>query len=115
MLKYTKAYQMIQENIDITQAIKAAREARGLSQRALGARIGVPQSHISKIESGSVDIQLSSLIQLARALDLEVQLVPRKSLSAVASVIRATEQRNARAHGQEGAHPAYSLEEDDDA
>lgn len=50
----------------------------------------MPQSHISKIESGSADIRLSSLIELARALDLEVKLVPRKALPAVDSVVRST-------------------------
>ena len=34
---------------------KAAREASGLSQRALSDLVGVPQSHISKIEKGGVD------------------------------------------------------------
>lgn len=91
----------------ITKALRAAREGKGLSQRALARLAGVPQSHISKIESGAVDLRLSSLVEIARALDLEVTLVPRKSLPAVQSVIR----------GGEVAHavkPAYSLEEDDD-
>ena len=69
-------------------ALKKGRETKGLSQRALSARTGVPQSHISKIENGSADIRLSSLIELARALDLEVKLVPRKALPAVDNVVR---------------------------
>jgi transcriptional regulator with XRE-family HTH domain len=75
---------------EIINALKKGREAKGLSQRDLSARTGVPQSHISKIESGSADIRLSSLIELARALDLEVKLVPRKALPAVDSVVRST-------------------------
>jgi hypothetical protein len=43
----------------------------------------MPQSHISKIESGAVDLQTSSLVQLARALDLELAVVPRTSLPAL--------------------------------
>ena len=66
--------------------IRTARENKGLSQRALGARVGIPQSHISKIESGSVDLQTSNLMQLARALDLELALVPRSVLPAVESL-----------------------------
>ena len=72
----------------IAQALKAAREGKGLSQRALAKLAGVPQSHISKIESGAVDLRLSSLVEIARALDLEVTLVPRKNLSAVQSIMR---------------------------
>jgi transcriptional regulator with XRE-family HTH domain len=68
--------------------LKAAREAKGLSQRALSELVGVPQSHISKIERGGVDLRLSSFVEIARALDLEVMLVPRKKLSAVRSITR---------------------------
>ena len=63
--------------------IRTARERKGLSQRALGDLVGMPQSHISKIESGAVDLQTSSLVQLARALDLELAVVPRTSLPAL--------------------------------
>jgi transcriptional regulator with XRE-family HTH domain len=75
----------------IATTLKAAREARGLSQRALSKTAGVPQGHISKIENGAVDLRLSSLIALARALDLELTLVPRKALPAVQAVVRSSE------------------------
>ena len=51
----------------IIDTLKSARTAKGLSQRALSERTGVPQSHISKIEGGGTDIRLSSLTELARA------------------------------------------------
>jgi transcriptional regulator with XRE-family HTH domain len=73
---------------DIINVLKQARETKGLSQRALSQRTHVPQSHISKIESGGTDIRLSSLIELARALDLELKLVPRKAVPAVETVVR---------------------------
>jgi len=44
---------------DVLDALKSARESKGLSQRDLSARAGVAQSHISKIESGGTDIRLS--------------------------------------------------------
>ena len=71
----------------IARVLKGAREARGLSQRALSARVGIPQSHISKIEKGAVDLRVSSLVELARVLDLEVELVPRKALPAVRAMV----------------------------
>jgi transcriptional regulator with XRE-family HTH domain len=43
-----------------------------MTQKELGQRVGLPQSHISKIEKGAVDLQLSSLVEIARALDFEV-------------------------------------------
>lgn len=73
----------------IATALKAAREAKGLSQRALSKLAGVPQAHISKIECNAVDLRLSSLVALAHALDLEVNLVPRKAVPAVQSLSRA--------------------------
>lgn len=72
----------------IAKELRAAREAKGLSQRALSELVGVPQSHISKIETGGVDLRLSSLVEIARALGLEVTLVPRKNISAVRSITR---------------------------
>ena len=68
--------------------LRDARENNGLSQRDLGAVSGIPQSHISKIEKGVVDLRLSSLIELARALDLELALVPRAAVPAVQSIVR---------------------------
>jgi transcriptional regulator with XRE-family HTH domain len=73
---------------EIASNLKAARESRGLSQRALSEKSGVPQGHISKIENGAVDLRLSSLVALARALDLELALVPRKAVPAVKSIVR---------------------------
>lgn len=72
----------------IIEALREAREQKKLSQRALAQLVGMPQSHISKIESGQVDLQLSSLTELARVLDLELRLVPRKAVPAVDSVVR---------------------------
>lgn len=67
----------------IATALKAAREEQGLSQRELGRRAGFPQAHISNIESGSVDLKVSSLIEIARALGLELMLVPRPHVPGV--------------------------------
>lgn len=80
---------MTYANEAIIAVLKAARESGGLSQRDLSAKAGVPQSHISKIEGGGADIRLSSLIELARALELELVLVPRHLVPAVEGVLRA--------------------------
>ncbi len=69
--------------------VRAARLSKALTQKELGQRVGLPQSHVSKIEKGAVNLQLSSLVEIARALDLEVKLVPRKALAAVEGAVRA--------------------------
>ena len=82
---------------NIARALKEARERKGLSQRALGALSGIHQYQISKFENGAIDLRLSSLIELARALDLELTLVPRKSVSAVKTIVSGGETKGATA------------------
>jgi transcriptional regulator with XRE-family HTH domain len=84
----------------ISRILRETREKRGLSQRQLSAASGVPQSHLSKIEKGAVDLRLSSLIELARTLDLELTLVPRQAVPAVQSIVRSSEPPSA-ASGKE--------------
>lgn len=74
---------------EIAASIRGARIAKALTQKELGQRVGLPQSHISRIEKGAVDLKLSSLVEIARALELEIMLVPRKALPAVEGAVRA--------------------------
>lgn len=68
--------------------VREVREASGVSQRALSARAGLTQSHISQIESGKMEPGLSSFIDMTRALDLELILVPKKLVSAVLNLVK---------------------------
>lgn len=64
--------------LDVIPAqLKAARQKKGLSQRALADRVGVPQAHVSRIEQGLVNPTATTLDQLAAALGLELRLMPR--------------------------------------
>lgn len=72
----------------LAQKLKAARERKGISQRDLSQRTGIPQAQISKIENNTVDPRISTLASLAHALELEIELVPRQSLPAVQSISR---------------------------
>lgn len=80
----------------VVAALKRARQDKALSQRALSAKTGLPQSQISKIENATVDLQASSLIALARALDLEIMLVPRPLVPAVQGILRSRPQQTSR-------------------
>lgn len=91
----------------ILESLLEARVRKGFSQRDLSVRSGIPQSHISKIESGGVDLRVSSLIALARVLDLEVLIAPRKFVPAIKSIIRSNDK-------DESMSPAYNLDGDDD-
>ena len=72
----------------IAERLRTARKAIRLSQRDVSVRSGVPQSHISKIDSGTVDLRVLSLVELARVLNLEFALVPHKLLPAVEAILR---------------------------
>lgn len=100
----------------ILQSLREARVRKGFSQRELSVRSGVPQSHISKIESGGVDLRISSLIALARVLDLELFVAPKKSLPAIKSIIRSNQGIRNNGIDDEGEQmsPAYQLDGDDD-
>lgn len=77
---------------------------KGLSQKELGAKTGLPQSHISKIENGEVDLQASSLIEISRTLELELMLVPRNLLPTFQAILR---KGSGKSKQQQ---PLYSLE-----
>ena len=72
----------------VITALTAARHRAGLSQRALADKVGLAQSHISKIERGAVDPQITSLLEIARALSLELSLVPISLMPALQALVR---------------------------
>jgi predicted transcriptional regulator len=67
--------------------LRMARERLAQSQRELAARAGFQQPQIARAEKGA-DIRLSTLIEIARALGLEVQLVPQAIVSTVQALSR---------------------------
>ena len=60
--------------------VRKARKARRMSQREVEERTGIHQTQLSRIENGVVDARVSDAIQMARAVDLEFVLVPRRAL-----------------------------------
>ena len=74
---------------DLRDHIKEARAKRGWGQRELGAAVGLPQPHISAIESGEIVPRFDTLLDIVRVLDLDLLLVPRSLVPAVQSLIHA--------------------------
>jgi transcriptional regulator with XRE-family HTH domain len=52
--------------------VRPVRELRKLSQEKLAARSGVPQTSISKIESGASGVNLSYALALCEALNVDL-------------------------------------------
>ena len=72
---------------NLTNQLKAARRAKGLKQADLGKKLGLPQSHVSKIEQGATDPRLSTVVDWARVLDLEPMLIPRQMVSRIRALL----------------------------
>jgi transcriptional regulator with XRE-family HTH domain len=73
---------------DMRRELKEARIGRGWSQRELGSRLGLPQMHISGIESGKIVPRYDTLLELVRILACDLLMVPRALVPAVQSIIR---------------------------
>lgn len=57
-------------NIRFGEHLKSVREGKGLSLRRLADLCDLDNSNISKIEHGKFDIQLSTIIELAKGLSV---------------------------------------------
>src|SRR3954447_3689452 len=58
---------------DLLRTLAADREATGLSQTAIAARMSTSQSAVARIESGQADVKLSTLERYAAAVGKRVQ------------------------------------------
>jgi transcriptional regulator with XRE-family HTH domain len=92
------------------QDLREARQSRGWSQAELGRRVGLPQMHISGIESGKVVPRFDTLLDLVRVLGYDLLLVPRSLVPAVQGMIRDERHPDNGAAG-EGEHPLYATDE----
>jgi HTH-type transcriptional regulator/antitoxin HipB len=71
---------------DISATLARQRKKQHLSQVSLAKRMGIPQSQVSRAESGA-DMRVSTLRDIARALGLDVVLVPLQALPVIAAAV----------------------------
>ena len=57
--------------------LRRARRRRKMSQTDLGHRIGMRQATVSKLESGEPATQIRTLLEVLRALDLQLVITER--------------------------------------
>lgn len=91
----------------IGSLLKKARLQKGLSQQALALQVGLPQSHLSKIENGRINLQISTLIELLRVLELELMIVPHTLVQTVEVLKRGMDEKVSEPR------PMYQLSGDD--
>src|ERR1700733_5338166 len=88
------------------------RRKRGWSQAELGQHVGLPQMHISGIETGKIVPRFDTLLDLVRVLDRDLLLVPRALVPAVQALVRDYKRPNREADSDEGERPLYASETD---
>jgi transcriptional regulator with XRE-family HTH domain len=57
----------------IAERVHVARRAAGISQEELAHRAHLSRSHISKIENAQYDPQITTLLRIARAFNLDLE------------------------------------------
>ena len=60
--------------LSVGELVRDAREAAGLSQRALASRMGTSQAAIARLEAGGVGSTLTTLQRVASALALSIDI-----------------------------------------
>ena len=74
---------MLVDKSVIADRIRDARLGHRLSQVELAQKLGVTQGTISRAERGTGDIRLGTLLELTRALDLDVVVIKRSQRALV--------------------------------
>jgi len=69
---FDETYESTRLALDVGEKVRDAREAAGLSQRELAARMGTSQAAVARLEAGGVGATLTTLQKMAAALDLKV-------------------------------------------
>ena len=67
----------VRETRDFGEALRSRRRAVGLSQQDVASVIGVNRRVISELERGKATVQLKIALEAARAVGLDVALLPR--------------------------------------
>jgi len=97
---------------DLRRELTAERHRRGWSQAELGQRLGLPQMHISGIETGKVVPRFDTLLDLVRVLDRDLLTVPRTLVPAVQALIRDHARADHKADSDDGERSLYADEFD---
>lgn len=79
---------------DAVAQLRAAREARGLTQREVAERIGTTQSAVARLESGGVSPRLSTLEAYGWVVGARLEFGPEDLLGDCATTVAASLERN---------------------
>ncbi len=72
--EFDETYEATRLALEVGERVRDAREAAGLSQRELAARMGTSQAAVARLEAGGTGATLTTLQKVASALDLTVSI-----------------------------------------
>mgnify|MGYP003042764870 CR=1 FL=1 len=70
----------VRQQLAIIEAIRAARDAAGISQRQLSTRLREGPTFVQRIESGGRDVTVAEFIRIAVALEIDPRELFRRAL-----------------------------------
>ena len=86
--EFAREYEKAQRETQFAYALLRLREAQGLTQEQLGAKSGIPQETLSRLERGRVPA-LPTLKRLAKALNATVLILPDERVLLAAGTVGA--------------------------
>jgi transcriptional regulator with XRE-family HTH domain len=111
---HIKSQRLNQLPEDLRQELKRARTKRCWTQAELGRHVGLPQMHISGIETGKIVPRFDTLLDLARILDQDLLMIPRELVPMIQSLVRDHRRQEKESFDEEGERPLYALDDNDD-
>jgi transcriptional regulator with XRE-family HTH domain len=84
---------------DLGLHLRKAREAAGLSQEQIALRANISRPRYRDIETGAAAARATTLVNVARALGMEMMLIPQAMVPAVQSMLRPADDDD---------HPAFT-------
>jgi predicted transcriptional regulator len=79
---------VLQPKGNIGRILARERQRRGLTQADLAKRMGRAQTYIARVEGGKRDPRWETVLDFARALELEPMLIPHSWVPAVDTIVR---------------------------
>ncbi|CAN7768391.1 XRE family transcriptional regulator [Ensifer sp. NM-2] len=74
--------------LEIGRLLKTKRKGLGLTQEQVAEMAGISRPRYREIETGSAAARTTTLINIARALGLEIMLIPQAIVPAVDALLR---------------------------
>ena len=92
--------------------LKESRLKRGWSQLDLGRHTGLPQVHISKIETGKIVPRFDTLLDLVRVLGYDLLMVPRPMVPVVQALVQDSRREASGSNEEEDEIPLYAIDDE---